>query len=606
MGNTNSTPNLSKYEIEHLAKTTGFSESEVKRQYKLFARACPSVHPYAQATADEPTEGASTMAPTRVQQPKPTMDRAAMRKLYTRFFPFGDATAFADRVFDVLDTDRDGEVGFEEFLGALATATRTDEKGSSERLVWAFCLYDIDRDGFISKDEVLTVARALDQMVGPLASTVNYGAGAPIAGGSAPPSPYPSLPRRPSSIAVMTRPGATAAAPPSTAPLAPPVTPSSPSPSSNTLAVPGTSAADGPTASLQPRNPTAQRTLSESLLGWLTRSGSTSGSAHVAPGIVLPAPTVQPAPVRQSEIASRVEHLFNLLDRNHDGKIPFAEFNHAVKQDPAVSRALNLFQGLRKNSKKTPIDRVVDLLWSGYARSNSIVDKYFPPIKFFLFMSTVLIAYSIGCACFFLTPTRDSLDLATAFSGTTTPHTDSSWFFAMQSAASILCTLVCGIVYFHKPTWEKPQGRRVFMASGALLCLVCTISLFATSVSLIATDNLLVALGDPCSNPSAAPAAAILATLPAGTGCRGAQTVAIKKTLLYVSFLFLAWTMHVAVTAITLLQRREYDLVPATPNNATAAVSVATDQVTTSKGLDGLGLNGAAASAVQVEKSAGL
>ncbi|XP_005859872.1 PREDICTED: calcineurin subunit B type 2 [Myotis brandtii] len=67
----------------------------------------------------------------------------------------------AQRVFEVFDADGDGKVDFEEFIvGTSQFSVRGDKE---QKLRFAFSIYDMDRDGYISNGELFQV---LKMMVG--------------------------------------------------------------------------------------------------------------------------------------------------------------------------------------------------------------------------------------------------------------------------------------------------------------------------------------------------------------------------------------------------------------------------------------------------------
>ncbi|XP_025744165.1 calcineurin subunit B type 2 [Callorhinus ursinus] len=63
------------------------------------------------------------------------------------------------RVIDIFDTDGNGEVDFREFiLGASQFSVRGDEE---QKLKFAFSIYDIDKDGYISNGELFQVLKLM-------------------------------------------------------------------------------------------------------------------------------------------------------------------------------------------------------------------------------------------------------------------------------------------------------------------------------------------------------------------------------------------------------------------------------------------------------------
>nr|XP_023474450.1 calsenilin isoform X1 [Equus caballus] len=74
-----------------------------------------------------------------------------------------DATTYAHFLFNAFDADGNGAIRFEDFVVGLSILLRGTVH---EKLKWAFNLYDINKDGYITKEEMLAIMKSIYDMMG--------------------------------------------------------------------------------------------------------------------------------------------------------------------------------------------------------------------------------------------------------------------------------------------------------------------------------------------------------------------------------------------------------------------------------------------------------
>ena len=76
--------------------------------------------------------------------------------MYQKIFPLGDSSKYAGLVFKSIDQNQTGAVTFGDFMDFLSMLT----KGSvEEKMLWSFHFYDVNKDGYISREEMIKVIK---------------------------------------------------------------------------------------------------------------------------------------------------------------------------------------------------------------------------------------------------------------------------------------------------------------------------------------------------------------------------------------------------------------------------------------------------------------
>eukprot|EP01113_Clastostelium_recurvatum_P005525 TRINITY_DN1246_c0_g1_i1.p1 TRINITY_DN1246_c0_g1~~TRINITY_DN1246_c0_g1_i1.p1 ORF type:complete len:215 (-),score=54.98 TRINITY_DN1246_c0_g1_i1:39-683(-) len=126
---------LKREEVELLHKQTHFDQKELKAMYKQFKR----------------------------ETPTGTIGKVEFKEVMKQM---GVSDGFLqDLIFGVFDDNKDGAINFQEFVCALSIMTRG---GPDEKLGFAFSMYDLDGNGYITKPEMALIMESFYKLVGPL------------------------------------------------------------------------------------------------------------------------------------------------------------------------------------------------------------------------------------------------------------------------------------------------------------------------------------------------------------------------------------------------------------------------------------------------------
>ena len=126
MGQHSARPKLQPDHVRKLKRQVSFTEEEIKEWYDEFCQSSSKRH-------DDLF-----------------LHEGEFVKVYNSVYQ-GQSQDFAQHVFRTFDLDGDGKVDFREFILGLSFSGSSNLE---KKLKWAFRVYDVNRDGYISNEEM--------------------------------------------------------------------------------------------------------------------------------------------------------------------------------------------------------------------------------------------------------------------------------------------------------------------------------------------------------------------------------------------------------------------------------------------------------------------
>ncbi|KAL7672939.1 hypothetical protein ACOME3_007815 [Neoechinorhynchus agilis] len=127
--------NLTDEEIDMMCATADFKKDEIFNLYQGFKKDCPDGY----------------------------LTKKRLHSFYNNLCADGDAKKFVDAAFRVFDTNRDGRITFNEFVTAMSFLKSSDLE---KQLGIAFDLFDLDKDRYVTKIEIIKLLNAVYDMKG--------------------------------------------------------------------------------------------------------------------------------------------------------------------------------------------------------------------------------------------------------------------------------------------------------------------------------------------------------------------------------------------------------------------------------------------------------
>ena len=94
--------------------------------------------------------------------PDGKMTADQLKEVYKKLSPKSDPSDFVEYVFRSFDSNGDGTIDFKEFIIALSVTRRGGS--TKKKLQWIFSVYDLDSNGFITKNEMTEVLASIYKM----------------------------------------------------------------------------------------------------------------------------------------------------------------------------------------------------------------------------------------------------------------------------------------------------------------------------------------------------------------------------------------------------------------------------------------------------------
>ncbi|XP_063595306.1 Kv channel-interacting protein 2-like isoform X2 [Penaeus indicus] len=121
--------------LDQLCEATRFTKEELQFMYRGFKQECPTG----------------------------VISEETFKEIYGKFFPLGDSAMYAHYVFGTMDQDGSGTITFGDFIMGLSVLL----KGTlQERVNWIFNLYDINNDGYITREELIDIVTSIYDLMG--------------------------------------------------------------------------------------------------------------------------------------------------------------------------------------------------------------------------------------------------------------------------------------------------------------------------------------------------------------------------------------------------------------------------------------------------------